>query len=129
MAAGRVDFVVDQGEDFTAQLVWGDFTDNPIPVVPPIRMDLKSGANQIVHTMTVPDVALPAGEIPAITYNTDSGMIQLHIPKEVTATLTAGLYAYDLYCNVDDGAAYAGLQQSRLIQGNIIVGSRTTKGI
>lgn len=129
MAAGRVDFVIDQGEDFTCQLIWSDFTDNPVPVTTPMRMDIKSPYGEVVHTLAPPDVELPAGEIPAITYNSTSGLIQLHIPSTISTTIPGGVYAYDLFVSVDDGEAYAGIQKSRLIQGQVTCRARTTQGI
>ena len=129
MAAGRVDFIVDQGEDFTCQLVWSDFSDNPIPVTTPMRMDIKSPFGQVMVSLLVPDPPLPVDEIPPITYNTDSGLIQLHLTKERTNAIPGGVYNYDLFVNVDDGEAYAGFQQHRLIYGQFISRARTTQGV
>jgi hypothetical protein len=129
MAAGRVDFVIDQGEDFTCQLIWSDFTDNPVPVTTPMRMDIKSPYGEVVHSLIVPDPPLPPDEIPGITYNTTSGLIQLHIPAVVSDTIVGGIYAYDLFVSVDDGAAYAGLQKTRLIQGQLTCRARITTGV
>jgi hypothetical protein len=128
-AAGRVDFVIDQGADFTCQLVWSDFSDNPIPVATPMRMDVKSPFGQVMTTLFVPDPPLPEDEIPPITYNGDSGLIQIHLSKERTQAIPGGTYNYDLFVSVDDGEAYAGLQLTRLIFGSLICRSRTTLGI
>lgn len=128
MAAGRVDFVIDQGEDFTCQLVWSDFTDNPIPVTLPMRMDVKSPAGMVMFTLFPPD-ELPLDEIPAMTYNTDSGLIQIHISAAQSDLLEGGAYAYDLFSGVDDGETFTGNQLSRVIYGSIISRPRTTQGI
>lgn len=128
MAAGRVDLVIDQGADFTAQLVWNDFTDNPIPVTLPMRMEVKSPYGQVMLTLFPPD-ELPPDDVPAMTYNTDSGLIQIHINKEQADTLVGGIYSYDLFVTVDDGDAGTGDQLTRLIYGDVIVRPRTTQGI
>lgn len=129
MAAGRVDFVIDQGEDWTTQLIWSDYSDNPVPVTEPMRMQIKSPYGEIVHTLVVPNPPLPPDEIPPITYNTTSGLIQLHIPAAITTTINGGLYSYDLFVSVDDGAAFAGFQLSRIIQGQVTCRARITTGI
>lgn len=128
MAAGRVDFVLDQGADFTAQIVWTDFTDNPIPVTTPMRMDVKSPYGEVLFTLDVPD-PLPTDSIPELTYNTDNGMIQIHITKEQADLLVGGQYSYDLFAFVDDGDTGLGDQLVRIIYGSLISRSRTTQGI
>jgi hypothetical protein len=126
--AGRVDLYVDQGADYTAQLVWNDFTDNPIPVTLPMRMDVKSPYGQVMFSLFPPD-PLPTDEIPAMTYNTDNGMIQIHITKEQTDLLAGGMYKYDLFATVDDGDVGTGDQLVRLVFGDLICSSRVTQGI
>lgn len=129
MPGARVDIDVTQGEDFTSQIVWNDFTDNPIRVVTPMRMQIKSQYGQVMTTLDVPDPPLPETEIPPLTYNTDSGMIQIHMSKDVTNAIPSGIYAYDLFCNVDDGEAFAGYQQVQLMYGNLNCKPRITIGI
>jgi hypothetical protein len=128
MAAGRVDLVIDQGADFTAQIVWNDFTDNPIPVTLPMRMSIKSPYGQVMLTLFPPD-ELPPDDVPAMTYNTDSGLIQIHISKTQADTLVGGVYSYDLFATVDDGDAGTGDQLTRLLYGDVIVRPRITQGI
>jgi len=129
MSAANVDFLIDQGEDWTVQLVWNDFFDNPIPVVPPMRMDIKSPFGQVMVTLVPPDDPLPPDVIPPITYNTDSGLIQLHLDKTQTNTMQGGIFNYDLFCNVDDGEAFAGSQQVKLIYGTVTIRPAITQGV
>lgn len=128
MAAGPVELIVDQGADYTAQLVWNDFTDNPIPVTDPLRMDVKSPYGQVMFTLFPPD-PMPPDEVPAITYNTDSGLIQIHMTKEQTDLLEGGTYSFDLFVTVDDGDVGTGDQLVALLYGSVIVRPRTTTGI
>lgn len=126
--AGRVDLYLDQGADFTAQVVWNDYTDNPIPVTVPMRMDVKSPLGTTVFSLLVPD-PLPPDSIPDLTYNTDNGMIQIHISKENAQLLTGGTYSYDLFATVDDGDSGTGDQLVAVLYGNVIVRPRITTGI
>lgn len=126
--AGRVELWVDQGADFTAQIVWNDFTDNPIPVTNPMRMDVKSPYGQVMFSLFPPET-LPPADVPAMTYNTDNGMIQIHMSKEQTQLLEGGTYNYDLFATVDDGDAGTGDQLVALLYGPIIVRPRITQGI
>jgi hypothetical protein len=116
---------IDQGEDWTCQIVWTDNFDNPQALVAPARMDIKGQDGSIVYTLeTNPDI--PEGEIPQIALSQTTGLIQLHIPKEATIALAPGNYIYDLFVTVDDGDTYAGDQTSRLIVGTVTVNKRVT---
>jgi hypothetical protein len=128
MAGGPVDLIVDQGADFTAQIVWNDFTDNPVPVTLPMRMDVKSPFGTVMFSLFPPDT-LPPDEVPAMTYNTDSGMIQIHMTKEQTSLLEGGSYSYDLFATVDDGDAGTGDQLVAVLYGTVNVRPRITTGI
>ena len=125
MPAANVPLVIDQGEDFTAQIVWTDDYGRAQNMVAPMRLDIANNT-QTVISLTTPETDPPDGSIPEISYSTEIGMIQLHIPHSQTAALTPGLYQYDLFVTVDDGAAYAGSQQFRLLVGQVIVNKRIT---
>lgn len=128
MTAGRMDFVMDQGEDWTAQLVWADFFGNPITVIDPMRMDIKALSGTVVHSL-IYVTGLPPDEIPPITYNSEAGLIQLHIPADASNLIPGGIYSYDLWVNVNDGDAFTGNQKTPLIRGVFEVRSRITQGI
>lgn len=126
MPAANVPLVIDQGEDFTAQIVWTDDQGQAQKMIAPMRLDILGAGNQPIISLTTPDTPDPAGTIPEISYSSEIGLIQLHIPKEQTATLPAGLYQYDMFVTVNDGDAYAGNQQFRLLVGQVVVNQRIT---
>lgn len=126
MTAAYVPLSIDQGEDWTVQLVWTDDYSEPIPVVAPCRIDMKDVTGATVMSLETPETPLPDGEIPPIALSTDIGLIQLHAPKEQTAAIPPGQYQYDLFATVNDGDAYAGNQTSRLLYGTCTVNKRTT---
>jgi hypothetical protein len=126
MPAANVPLVIDQGEDFTAQVIWTDDQGQAQRLVEPMRLDIKGAGNQPILSLTTPETEAPDGTIPEISYSSEIGMIQLHIPKEQTAALLAGLYKYDMFVTVNDGDEYAGNQQFRLLVGQVIVNQRIT---
>jgi len=126
MPAAPITLVIDQGEDFTAQIVWTDDYGSAQNVIPPMRMDIVAGT-QIQLTLTTPETTPPDGTIPEISYSSEIGMIQLHIPSSQTAALLPGVYQYDLFVTVDDGDAYAGNQTQRLIAGQVVINKRITQ--
>ena len=126
MAEAVVPMVINQGEDWTSEVVWTDNYDEPIPVVHPCRMDIKGLDGQTVYQLeTNPD--LPEGEIPSIGLSTNVGLIQLHIPYTVTQGLNPGEYHYDLFATVDYGTTFPGPQRERLLYGSVTVNKRVTQ--
>lgn len=125
MPAANVLLVIDQGEDFTAQIIWTDGRGTPQPVTLPIRLDIMD-VTMPVLSLTTPDEDWPPGDIPEISYSSELGLIQLHIPKEQTSLVPPGMYIYDMFASVDDGGAYAGNQQQRVLAGQVIVNKRIT---
>lgn len=128
MAAAHVDLVIDQGEDWSCQIYWTDFYNNPHKLAHPLRMEIRSSLGQTIHTLNS-DEDFPAGSIEPIAWSNETGWIQLHIPEESTKTFPPGIYSYDLFVSVNDGAVYAGHQQVRLIYGSMTVNARVTQGI
>ena len=126
MSAAYVPLDIDQGEDWTANVVYTDDFDEPYNVVAPCRLDIKNkqGATQL--SLTTPDVEPPEGEIPEILLSSEIGMLQLHIEDAVTGALQPGVYKYDLFVNIDDGGEYAGNQVQRLLYGEVTVNQRVT---
>ena len=124
--ADNVPLVINQGEDFSAQIVWLDDYGNPQKLKAPMRMDLKPVVGSApTLSLVTPDV--PTEDIPLISYSPDIGLIQLHIPKEMTSPLAPGKYYYDLFVTVNDETEYyAGDQVVRLIVGEAIVNQRIT---
>lgn len=126
MPAAYVPMDIDQGEDFTSDVVWTDDFNDPVLVKHPCRLDVKSRSGQVICTFeTDPDI--PDGEIPTIALSADIGLLQLHQTADVTAALTPGKYDYDLFASSDDGDEYAGNQVTRLIYGPCTVHKRVTE--
>lgn len=127
MTAGVVRLEIEQGEDWTTQIIVTDDWDEPINVIAPCRLDIKdnTGATLISLDSEVPPEG--SGDIPGITVSSAIGMIQLHIEHTATSAMPPGQYGYDLFVTVDDGAAYAGNQIIRLIAGEALVSRRITE--
>lgn len=126
MPAENVPLVIDQGEDFSAQIVWTDEYGTPQNIKAPMRMDVRGSSVSAVLSLQTPTVTPPDGTIPAISYSPEIGLIQLHIPKEQTSALASGVYIYDLFVTINDGNAYAGDQVVRLLAGEVTVNRRIT---
>lgn len=126
MSAANVPLIIDQGEDWSAQIVWTDDFDEPYQIVHPARLDIKNtqGATQL--SLETPETEVPEGSIPEISISPDIGLIQLHIEDTATAALKPGVYQYDLFVSVDDGGEYAGEQRQRIIAGTVTVNKRIT---
>lgn len=126
MPAENVPLVIDQGEDFTAQIVWVDQNGSAQPIKAPIRMDLRGASSIPILSLRTPEVDPEDDEIPQISYSPDIGLIQIHIPKEMTKALVSGVYRYDMFVTTSDGGAYAGDQVIRLLVGEAVVNRRIT---
>lgn len=125
MPAANVPMVIDQGEDYTTQLIWTDELGDPQPITSPMRLDIKNPETfNTVLSLETP--VAPTTDIPEIAYSTDVGLIQIHIPRSVTAALAPGLYVYDFFVTVDDGNEYAGSQVVRILAGDVTVNKRIT---
>jgi hypothetical protein len=118
---------IDQGEDWTASIVYTDDFDQPYNVIAPCRMDIKNRGGATQLSLTTPDTELPDGTIPDIGLSSEIGLIQLHIEDSVTGALVPGVYQYDLFITVNDGDEYAGDQVQRLIYGDVTVNQRVTQ--
>ena len=127
MPAAPVNLVIDQGEDYTCQIIWSDERGNAHPLTAPMRLDIVGAGNQPIISLTTPETEPLDGEIPEISYSADIGLIQVHIPRAQTVSLPAGLYRYDFLVTVDDGDVYAGSQQFRLMVGQCVVNQRITE--
>lgn len=126
MPAAFVPMVIDQGEDYTSDVIWTDNYDEPLPVQHPCRLDIKSLQGQTLLTLES-DPLIPDGEIPSIAVSTEVGLLQLHITEEITASMVPGEHHYDLFVTVDDGSTYAGAQVQRICYGPVTVNKRITQ--
>lgn len=123
--AETLPLVIDQGEDWTAQIVWTDDYDEPMPVIHPCRMAIREASGRTMAELyTDPDI--PDGDIPSISLSTETGLIQLHIPAEQTSYIPPGAYHYDLFVTLDSGGTPVTTQQRRLLYGPVTVNKRVT---
>lgn len=116
-----VEINVDIGEDFSAQLYWVDDLDNALPIVAPCRMDVKDSEGTLVLQFATDND--PETES-TITLGAQ-GYMQLTSPKAVTATLTQGAYAADLFATIT-GTGVFPTQQVKVFSGYVIAYPRTT---
>lgn len=126
MGAANVPLIIDQGEDWSCQIVWTDDFDEPYPVIAPCKLDIKNTTGQVQISLETPDAELPDGEIPEIGVSEEIGLLQLHIEDTATAALSPGVYQYDLFVTVNDGGEYIGSQRQRLLAGTVTVNKRIT---
>jgi len=125
MPLATVGLDIDQGEDWTCQIVLTGQTGDAMNVIGPMQMDLRNQVGQLVLSLNDPQVGDTG--IPEITYSSDIGLIQIHIKRSVTAALEAGEYQYDLFCTVTDYDIYAGNQRLRVLNGSATVNKRVTE--
>lgn len=119
-----VPLVIDQGEDWTTEIVWTDQYDEPLPVAHPCRMAIRSTAGQTVAELYT-DPATPEGTVPSIAYSTETGLLQLHLPASQTGAIPPGEYHYDLFVTLTTDT-YAGDQLVRLLYGPVVINKRVT---
>ena len=123
MAAENLNIYIDQGEDWTTDIVFTDSYNEPLPVVHPCRMDIKSSDGTLVYTLES-DPSLPEGEVPTMNVSTEIGLVQLHIEDTVTAAFPPGEHIYDMFITVDDGTNAS--QRLRPLYGKVQIGKRVT---
>lgn len=123
MPAANVPMEIDQGEDWTVDLIWTDEYDNPVPVVHPCRLDVKAPTGQTIISLSS-DPDIPEEDIPPINISTATGILQLHIPAAVTENLNPGSYQYDLFATMENSGRN---QISRLIYGSCTINKRITE--
>lgn len=128
MVAGRIDLVIERGEDWSVQIQSLDDHDRAKPLVEPARMDIRDSMGGVIHSL-VSDASpdQPLDVIPALSISGDTGLIQLHIPRSITIGFIPGSYKYDLFITVSDDGLYAGLQVSKELEGNVVIKSSETE--
>lgn len=124
--AGIVDIALDQGADFGIQVYWVDAQKQPFTVLAPMRMDIKNEVGAVIETL-VTDDDQPDENLKTITYNSESGLVQLMLRASQTALLTPGLYNYDLFVTYQDNDVTGSTRLKKLIAGTILVNGRVTQ--
>ena len=118
---------IDQGEDWTVDIVWTDMFDEPVELSHPCRMDIRSKSGQIFAQLET-NPTLPDGEVPSMNVSSSMGLIQLHMPYTQTQELLPGVeYQYDLFVTSGLTTDYGGQQRHRLLFGPVSVNKRTTR--
>jgi hypothetical protein len=126
MPYGYATLEVDQGEDWSMQVVLQDQWENALTVDRPLQMDIKDILGQLILSLSVPDDPIPDNVVPEMNFSADNGMIQIHIDRNQTAALDPGVYFYDIFVGVNDGDVYAGNQRVRALAGRLLVNKRIT---
>lgn len=133
MTAARVNMTIDQGSDFVTQITWLDQNSVPLPIVAPIRMEIRSVVDsQLVTALQVGTA--PDDDAYDIVYNTENGMLQISISAQKTLEMFPGLYRYDLYVGYQT-TEMAGkttrpvVRRHRLIEGQIEIRGRVTRNV
>ena len=126
--AGIVDLALDQGADFGIQIYWVDAQKQPFTVLSPMRMDIRNEVGAIIESLMTDDEELDES-LKTITYNTDSGLIQIMLPAARTSLLTPGLYEYDLFVTYQDNAVTELTRLKKLVAGSILVNGRVTQSV
>jgi hypothetical protein len=133
--AANVDLSLDQGADFTLQISWTDTNGNPYEVIHPIRMQARARTKQLeLDLYSFEEGAeIPEGIEPTITYSSVSGMIQVVVPATRTATMSAGIYDYDMFVtyrasvyDLSTGAEALSTRKMKLLSGLLEVEGRVT---
>lgn len=126
--AAQCDFVIDQNADFFVEIYWTSYDNIAIPVVSPIRMQMRSPTGQMVAELLY-DTEIDGQTPPTITFNTDSGLIQLQLPASKTNTIPTGIYAYDLFVTYTDAQNNYTLRRHRLLYGQVEVRGKVTLNV
>lgn len=117
---------IDQGEDWTTEIVWTDQYDEPVEVQHPCRLMIKASNGQVFVDLET-DPEIPDGDVPGINISPSMGLIQLHIPSSQTSAMLSGIeYHYDLFVTLGDQSSYGGPQKDRILYGPVTVNKRTT---
>jgi len=114
-----VDLHVDVGEDWACQLYWTDQYDDPMAVIHPMKMTVQFNTPEtFVSTSEAPG----AGEYAYLSYNTETGFIQITFPDTHTENWTPGVYPYDLFVHVyDPDDINATYKRQKIFGGSVVV--------
>lgn len=119
---GNINLNIVRGEDYTAEIAWLTNEDNPINISGPATMDIRDSSKQLI-------LALDSGVDGELKISSASGIIQIVILSQVTLTLIAGSYNYDLFAKVDidSNLIDGGEQIRRVLHGRVLVSDSVTQ--
>jgi len=120
----QANITVAQGEDFAFQIVWVDSMGSPYKIMHPSKLTVKTtrGVTVLEVFTDVPTELQP--DRASLIYSTSSGVLQLHIPHNVTSELPVGKHVYDLLVSYDaelpietNLGLHPGVRQAKLAAG------------
>lgn len=118
-----IEFV--QGADFGVQIYWTSPDQVPFTVLSPMRMEIKDAVGNVIHTLSTDG---GDGE-PSILYNSESGLIQLRVSRDATATFPIGRFDADLFVTYQDNKVTNATRVTRLFRANVYVEKRITTSV
>ena len=124
--AARVDLLIDQNTDWAIQLYWTNYSNTPYTVLSPMRMEIRSSTGAVAAELLTEE-PLPEGTFPTISYNSESGLIQLQLTAESTNAMAAGEYLYDLYVTYQDKLTVSSTRLAKLLYGSVTVRGKVTQ--
>lgn len=114
------------GQDFSFQVVITDHRGDPVPFSLPAQMTCKDSVGQTAFATTM---ASETGLEASITTSEINGLIQVTVPRQVTAKIPSGMYYYDIWATLsgdESDATYPKGQQTPVVSGRIRVTGRLT---
>jgi len=125
----RID--IDQGGDWATQIYVTDSENHPMLVVGPMRMEIRNEVGGVAVTLQTDETSEDqSGDVDnqSISYNTESGLIQLYLSAEQTALMAPGQYSYDLFIHFSDPIMNK-VRKRKLIGGTVSVTGRVTQNV
>lgn len=98
----EIEFTIDSGADFVAQIFYVGDDNEPVGIQAPARMDVKDQGGHAVMTLQTGVDADDVPHQPAILIDGSQGFFQISIPREITTNLIPGRYVYDLFATLTD---------------------------
>ena len=125
----QVDLHVKQSGAYTAQIYWFDDYDQPIPVVGPARMDVRTNDADKTLLLRCEDTEVITGDTARgyLRLTEQAGVIEIYIPHTTTDEIPVGAHVYDLFVNYkrrgeDDSTPFGGEYHVRsVISGMMVV--------
>ena len=122
------DLVVTIGMDFACQFWATDHRAEPLPMTSPCKLTVKDSLGQTLFETEWenPDPLANA----MLTASPENGVLQLTIPRALSADWSAGILYYDVWATVIDGEAAAYFpngQQLPIAKGRFHIRKRTTE--
>lgn len=97
----EIDLHVKAGADYTAQFFWWDDYDNPVPVIGPLSMEVRTNDAARSLIIACADTAVNTADMARgyLSASDVAGLIEVFIPTWVTSRIPPGTYVYDLFAN------------------------------